>query len=165
MRRALLAFVLSMGLVAAAASPVQAAIVVGPYGLNFGPQKLGTASAPQRLLATLIAPATFRMGVSTVPARGISFPEFVPSPDFQATSNCPSQGVQTGSTSCTIDITFKPLSPPAGPRSATLIIEATGTYSAPLTGTAVAPPVKKCKKQKSRAAEVAKKKHCKKKTK
>ena len=159
MRRAVVALLLAIGLLAVTASPAGASIFVTPYGLNFGPQLVGTASPPQTLRVILIAPTTFRMAVSTVPTTSID--SAVPSPDFLATTTCPPV-VNTGQPSCTIDITFKPLYPPAGPRSATLVIETNGTSNFPLTGTAIAPPKRKCKKHKPRSAQTAKKR-CKKK--
>jgi hypothetical protein len=157
MRRTLIAFVLSVGLVAAGAGSAQGGIY--PYGgLSFGPQTIGTASAPQTLNVNL--------GQSdSISSFQIAYPgslcaplcaNAVPQPDFVATSDC--RMYVSGSQNCHIDVTFRPLYAPAGPRSATLWV-VPGPYSIPLSGTARQPHRKKCKKHRSAANA---KKKCKK---
>jgi hypothetical protein len=162
------AVLLATGLLATGAAPVQGAnISVQPYGLSFGPQRIGTASTPRTLSVVLSAsygtPGASFSGLQIADPGSLCAPSCaypVPQPDFGATTDCPTY--VAGSASCHIYVTFHPAYPPSGPRAATLWALVDGaSYHAPLSGTAVAPP-KKCKKHKSRSAQTAKKR-CKKK--
>jgi len=165
MRRGFLTTVLAAGLIAAAAGPAQGAgIIVYPYGLAFGPQKIGTSSAPQAVSVNLSSSSG-----STASFSGFQIAEPgslcaplcanpAPEPDFVGSTDCP---MYSAYASCHIYITFRPVSPPSGTRSATLWINGgnAGYYHAPLSGTAVAP--RNCKKKHKHSAASAKKK-CKK---
>jgi hypothetical protein len=168
MRRTAIALIASAGLLAAIASPAQGDTVIPT--LTFGPQLVGTASAPQTVNISVyggsgIVGATFSGVKVTEPqATCASCVGALISPDFTATASaCPANS-PSGTITCQASVTFHPILPPSGQRLATVWASVSGTdrVVASLVGTAVDPSAsatkKKCKKRKSSAARIAKKK-------
>ncbi len=71
---------------------------VSPLSLTFGPQPVGTASAPKKV--TLTNEGTTAMSVEFIYTNGANYE------DFSQTNNCPAS-LDSG-TSCTIAVTFQP---------------------------------------------------------
>src|SRR6266545_5377372 len=123
LRSTLAGLLLATGLLAAGAAPVQGAnISVQPYGLSFGPQRIGTASTPRTLSVVLSssygAPGASFSGLQIADPGSLCAPSCaypVPQPDFGATTDCPTY--VAGSASCHIYVTFHPAYPPSGPRA------------------------------------------------
>jgi hypothetical protein len=113
----------SVPLTGTGAAPVAG---LSPNSLSFGPQAVGSVSAPQTV--TLSNAGTMALAVWQIAASG----------DFAATNNCGSS-VSAG-TSCAIAVTFNPGAP--GPRRGTLMVfdnAPDSPHHVSLTGTGIGP--------------------------
>ncbi len=102
-----------------------AMVDLSPTSLTFGPQNVGTTSAPQTMTLTITGEGTLLILNTTV------------SGDFAQTNNC---GSSLANSSCTISVTFTPTT--AGGRSGSITFTSNATvvpYSVSLTGTGTAP--------------------------
>ncbi len=107
-------------------SGVPSSATVSTDRLSFGPQGVGTVSAPQTVTVT---------NVSTVPllVTGIDVQG-----DFNQTDNCPAKGPLAAAASCTITVTFAPTT--VGPRNGVIkVTGGTGSVAVILSGTGVTP--------------------------
>jgi hypothetical protein len=99
-------------------------IALGPGGLTFGTQAVGTTSAPQA--ATLLAAGSLPLSITSIVASG----------DFAQTNTCGS-GVPNGTT-CTISVTFTPTATGTRTGAVTITDNAAGSpHKLLLSGTGV----------------------------
>src|SRR5262249_5424497 len=97
-------------------------LALGPGELTFGPQAVGTTSAPQTV--ALLAAGSQPLSITSIVASG----------DFSQTNTCGST-VPSG-TSCTITVTFTPKVKGTRTGAVTITDNATGSpHNLPLTGT------------------------------
>jgi hypothetical protein len=114
-----------------AAVPV---ITLSPLSLSFGNQPVGTTSAASMVTVANAGPAGSVLYISSISLGGAN------AGDFATTNNCPNvaTGLAAGA-SCTLSVTFKPLT--VGARSAAITLtdngSSTGSQTISLSGTGV----------------------------
>ena len=130
------ALLAALGVIVGAARAAAPAVTLSPSSLTFGPQDIGTTSAPQSV--TVANTGTASLFINSAAVRGADPLDFT-----EVDDGCSGLTLAPG-TSCSVSVNFSPTT--TGTRSATLIVTDNAPDSpqtAPITGTGngTAPPL------------------------